>query len=53
MDDVYFLGVVDDAAFEGSVSPDIMALKEDYEGILIFGVTLHERPNDLLPTRGE
>ncbi len=52
MDDVYVAGMVDDAAFKGnkSISPD--EIKTDYDGIMIFGVTLSERENDLLPTRG-
>ena len=53
MDDVYFLGLVDNAAFEDkqSISPD--TIKSDYDGILIFGVTLKNRENDLLPTRSQ
>ena len=54
MSDVYILGMVDDKAFEGAKSTDISEIKKqekDYEGILIFGVTLTGRKNDLLPTR--
>ncbi len=51
MDDVYFLGMVDDAAFEGATSLDPDKIESDYDGILIFGVTLHPRKNGLLPTR--
>src|SRR5690606_26964910 len=51
--DVYFVGMVDDAAFEGKQSLDPEKIKSDYEGILIFGVTLKERPNGLLPTRSQ
>jgi hypothetical protein len=51
MDDVYFLGMVDDAAFEGGKSLDHRKIESDYDGILIFGVTLRSRPNGLLPTR--
>jgi len=53
MEDVYFLGMVDDAAFEGnkSISPD--KIKTDYDGLLLFGVTLKERGNGLLPTRSQ
>jgi hypothetical protein len=54
MDDVYILGMVDDRAFEGAKSADISEIKKqekDYDGILIFGVTLTERGNGLLPTR--
>jgi len=53
MDDVYFLGMVDDAAFEGVKSLDPAKIESDYDGILIFGVTLHARENGLLPTRGQ
>src|SRR5690606_15573815 len=53
VDDVYFVGMVDDAAFEGKQSSDPEKIKSDYEGILIFGVTLKERPNGLLPTRSQ
>lgn len=53
MDDVYFVGMVDDAAFEGNKSLEAEKIKSDYDGILIFGVTLKERPNGLLPTRSQ
>jgi len=53
MDDVYFVGMVDDAAFEGNKSLDAGKIKSDYDGILIFGVTLKSRPNGLLPTRSQ
>lgn len=53
MDDVYFVGMVDDAAFEGNISLDAGKIKSDYDGILIFGVTLKSRPNGLLPTRSQ
>ena len=45
--------MVDDAAFEGgkSISPD--TIKSDYDGILVFGISLHQRPNNLLPTRSQ
>jgi len=51
MEDVYSLGMVDDAAFEGIKSPD--KIKTDYDGLLLFGVTLKERGNGLLPTRSQ
>ncbi|MCD6336851.1 MAG: hypothetical protein J7M01_01295, partial [Candidatus Marinimicrobia bacterium] len=51
IDDVYFAGMIDDAAFKGEKSPDINAQKEDYDGILIFGITLHQREHNLLPSR--
>ncbi|MCP4109271.1 MAG: class I SAM-dependent DNA methyltransferase [Desulfobacteraceae bacterium] len=54
MDDVYFLGMVDDAAFENQSDEFQPELKqktsEDYEGLLIFGVTLNSN-NGILPTR--
>lgn len=53
IDDVFFVGLVDDAAFEGNKSLSIERIKSDYDGILIFGVTLKERPNGLLPTRSQ
>lgn len=53
MDDVYFVGMVDDAAFEGNTSLEVDKIKSDYDGILIFGVTLKNRPNGLLPTRSQ
>lgn len=53
VDDVYFVGMVDDAAFEGNKSLDAEKIKSDYDGILIFGVTLKNRPNGLLPTRSQ
>jgi len=54
MDDVYILGMVDDAAFDEKKSDNILEIKKsgkDYDGILIFGVTLKERENGLLPSR--
>lgn len=49
--DVYFVGMVDDAAFEGNSSFDHTKIKSDYDGILFFGVELANRENNLLPTR--
>lgn len=50
--DVYFVGMVDDNAFDNQKeSIKLDKIKKDYDGILIFGVTLHERTNGLLPTR--
>lgn len=49
--DVYFVGMVDDAAFEGNESFDHKKIKSDYDGILFFGVQLVKRDNNLLPTR--
>lgn len=53
MDDVWFVGMVDDAAFEGNKSLEAEKIKSDYDGILIFGVSLKKRPNGLLPTRSQ
>ena len=53
IDNVYFVGMVDDAAFEGNKSLSIEKIKSDYDGILIFGITLKGRPNGLLPTRSQ
>lgn len=53
MDDVYFVGMVDDAAFDDNKSLDVEKIKSDYDGVLIFGVTLKNRPNGLLPTRSQ
>lgn len=53
INDVYFVGMVDDAAFKGNSSLAVSTIKSDYDGILIFGVTLKDRPNSLLPTRAQ
>ena len=53
MNDVYFLGMVDDAAFEGNAGLAPEKIESDYDGVLIFGVTLNPRNNDLLPTRSQ
>ncbi|WP_435548056.1 hypothetical protein [Desulfobacterium sp. N47] len=53
MKDVYFLGMVDDAAFAGNKSIDTSKIKSDYDGVLIFGVTLSERENNRLPSRSQ
>jgi len=54
IDDVYFLGMVDDRAFNNQPSAiESDRLKEkDYDGLLIFGVTL-DREGGKLPTRGQ
>jgi adenine-specific DNA-methyltransferase len=55
--DVYVYGIVNDAIFEQNKTfknlAEIKSLKTDYDGILIFGITLHPRENDLLPTRAQ
>lgn len=53
MDDVYFVGMVDDAAFQGNKSTSIDNIRSDYDGILIFGVTLNQRHKGLLPKRSQ
>ncbi|PNK16947.1 Eco57I restriction-modification methylase domain-containing protein [Cylindrospermopsis raciborskii] len=53
INDVYFLGLVDDATFRGNKSLEIDQIKSDYDGILIFGVTFGNRQNGLLPTRSQ
>jgi len=53
VDDVYFVGMVDDAAFEQNESLAVDKIKSDYDGVLIFGITLHPRENNLLPTRSQ
>lgn len=53
VNDVYFIGMIDDAAFEGNQSLDTQEIRSDYDGILVFGIKLHKRPNNLLPTRSQ
>jgi len=53
VNEVYFVGMVDDAAFEGNKSLAVEKIKSDYDGILIFGITLNQRENNLLPTRSQ
>ncbi len=53
INDVYFLGMVDDAAFSGNKSVEPSEIKSDYDGVLIFGVTLNKRENNHLPTRSQ
>jgi len=53
IDDVYIIGMVDDAAFEGNKSLSVEKIKSDYDGILIFGITLKERQGGLLPSRSQ
>ena len=40
INDVYFVGMVDDAAFSGNKSLAAEQIKSDYDGILVFGITL-------------
>jgi tRNA1(Val) A37 N6-methylase TrmN6 len=53
INDVYVLGMVDDAAFKGTESIGVKQIEQDYDGILIFGVTLNKREKNLLPTRSQ
>ena len=53
IDDVYFVGMVDDAAFEGNKGLAVNQIKSDYDGVLVFGITLRQRANNLLPTRSQ
>jgi hypothetical protein len=57
IDEIYALGAVDDAAFERGSTPaeleEVRGKKTDYEGLLIFGVTLKPREKGLLPTRSQ
>ena len=53
MKEVYFVGMVDDAAFASRESTEVGEITSDYEGILIFGVTLKRGHGTLLPTRGQ
>lgn len=55
INEVYVYGIVDDAIFEQNETfknlAEVKSLKADYDGILIFGITLHSREKNLLPTR--
>ena len=51
VDDVYFVGMIDDAAFDGNESLAPEKIETDYDGILVFGITLGTRGKGLLPTR--
>jgi len=57
IDEVYALGMVNDAVFEGTGTfqsmEQVRDLKADYDGLLIFGVTLTNRENDLPITRSQ
>lgn len=57
IDTVYFLGMVNESAFDGEDNSDslksIKASKEDYDGLLIFGIQLKNRANGLKPTRSQ
>ncbi|MDF5691600.1 Eco57I restriction-modification methylase domain-containing protein [Aquirufa aurantiipilula] len=55
IDDVYALGMVNDAIFEGTETfknlAEVQQLKADYDGLLLFGVTLKSRKDGLPITR--
>ncbi len=57
INEVYVYGIVDDAIFEQNETfknlAEVKSLKADYDGILLFGITLHPRENNLLPTRAQ
>ncbi|WPZ09760.1 Eco57I restriction-modification methylase domain-containing protein [Roseivirga spongicola] len=58
MDDIYFLGIVNDETFEEkdtfqSGEQFKNAIKSDYDGIVLLGITLKDRENGLLPTRSQ
>ncbi len=53
INEVFFVGMVDDAAFEGNESLAPEKIKSDYDGILFFGITLRKRDNNRLPARGQ
>lgn len=57
INEVYAYGIVNDAIFEQNKTfnslEQVKSLKEDYDGILLFGVTLNPRENNLLPTRNQ
>lgn len=58
IDDVYTLGLVNDAIFDHGKQTNIQLdqirnIKEDYQGLIVFGVTLKSRDNGLLPTRSQ
>lgn len=53
--DVYALGMVNDAIFEGIETfknlAQVKKIKADYDGLLIFGITLNKRKDNLPITR--
>lgn len=55
IEDVFALGMVNDAIFEGNATfknlAQVKKLKADYDGLLIFGVTLKNRKDGLPITR--
>ena len=57
IDDVYALGMVNDAIFDGTATfknlEQVKKLKADYDGLLLFGVTLKKRQDNLPITRSQ
>jgi len=57
IDSVYFLGMVNESTFDNEENSDtlesIKVSKEDYDGLLIFGVQLKNRDGGLKPTRSQ
>ncbi len=57
IDDIYALGMVNDAIFEGTETfknlAQVKKLKADYDGLLLFGVTLKKRKDSLPITRSQ
>ena len=58
MEEVYFLGVVDDKIFEGkdtfqSGEQFKSSIESDYDGLVLLGIRLKNRENGLLPTRSQ
>jgi hypothetical protein len=57
IDDVYAIGMVNDAIFEGTETfknlDQVKKIKTDYDGLLIFGITLKARKEGLPITRSQ
>ncbi|MBX7242340.1 MAG: Eco57I restriction-modification methylase domain-containing protein [Bacteroidia bacterium] len=57
INEVYVLGVVDDAIFGGKNTfqdiTELKNIKKDYDGLLIIGIKLHKRKEGLPPTRSQ
>lgn len=55
--DVYALGMVNDAIFQGTETfkslAQVKKLKADYDGLLLFGITLNARKDNLPITRSQ
>ncbi len=54
--DVYLLGIINDAIFSNRQSltdiESVRKIKADYDGVVVFGITLKTRAKGLMPTRG-